>query len=236
MPSASRTVPSVSFVVSWPGSVPGTCAQQLAQRLAQAQVSSTWAVEDPVQAAAIKLNSSTAANADMALMVSGVSSVAEAIDRGLARFEHAGQEIVAIQVDRSISRGSVERRLRQSGVRAVIGGPTRGKSPIVRSLPFGVWEFGPQVSAPSARRWLRILGNDVSDLCLAESPAVANIDMKKLDSVSARGWNSVERLIDQAGEISALGTTRIMTIAEVAAELSEMNATRPQRSILRAAA
>jgi hypothetical protein len=235
MPSAHRAVPSVSLVVSWPGSVPETCAEQLAQRLRRARVRATWAVEDPAQAASIKRRSQRAADAELALMVSGPADVAEAIDRGLDKFERAGQEVVAIQIDRSPARGSIERRLRQSGVRAVIAASTSGKSSIVRPLPFGVWEFGPHVTAP-ASRWLSVLGHKRSDLTAIESTAVANIDLKKLVATSARGWHSVERLIDQAAESSALGATRIMTVAEVAAELSELTATRPQRSILRAAA
>jgi hypothetical protein len=235
MPSAHRAVPSVSLVVSWPESVPGTCAGQLAQRLAQAKVSSTWAVEEPAQAASLQLDSRRTVNAEVALMVSGAANVAEAIDRGLDKFERAGQEVVAVQVNRSISRGHIERRLCQSGVRAVIAAPRPGKSSIVRPLPFGVWEFGPHVTAP-ASRWLPVLGRKGSDLTSIESTAVANIDMKKLAATSARGWSAVERLIDQAAEFSALGTTRIMTVAEVAAELSELTAARPQRSILRAAA
>jgi hypothetical protein len=236
MPSAHRAVPSISLVVSWPGSVTGPCAEQLARRLAQARINSTWAIEDPAQVAAIQLNSRKASDAEMALLVGGVSNLAEAIDHGLARFERAGQEIVAIQVDRSLSRGGIERRLRHSGVRAVIAGPARGKSPIVRPLPFGIWEFGPQISTPSARRWLPRVRNKACNLRSTESPAVANIDITKLAAASSRGWSSVERLIDEAGEISALGIIRILTISDVAAELSEASAIRPQRSILRAAA
>jgi hypothetical protein len=183
----------------------------------------------------MRRRSQRTADAELALMVSGAADMAETIGRDLAKFERAGQEVVAIQIDRSVGRGSIERRLCQSGVRAVIAASTSGKSSIVRPLPFGVWEFGPHVTAP-ASRWLPILGHKASDLASIESTAVANIDLKKLIATNSRGWHSVERLIDQAAESSALGAMRIMTVAEVAAELSELTATRPQRSILRAAA
>jgi hypothetical protein len=182
------------------------------------------------------LHGPQAADADLALMVPSTANVVDAVDRGLIKFQRAGQEVVAVQVGGPIPRGSIERRLCQAGVRAVIAAPTSARLPSARPLPFGVWAFGPQISAPTAGRLLPVLRRKTADFRSAESPAVASIDMKKLAGANAREWNSVERLIDQAAEISALGTTRIMTIAEVAAELSQAAVTSPQRSILRAAA
>jgi hypothetical protein len=236
MPSAYRAVPSLSLVVSWPGDVSGACAEQLAQRLAEARIGSTWAVEDPAQAASLKRYSQTAADFQWAFMVSQAGNIAEAVDRGLKIFERARQEVAAIQVDRGVGRGSIERRLRQSGVRVVIAAASRGRSTILRPLPFGVWEFSPQLTAPGARRWLPSRTRQKAYLLSGNSHAIASIDLAKLAAARSRGWQSIERLIDQAAAAAGHGTARLMQIAEVVAELSALTATRPQRSILRAAA
>jgi hypothetical protein len=237
--TAHRAVPPVALIVLWPNSVAeGPIVQQLVRRLSERRLSATWAVEEPTQVASLRSANHKGQPIDLALLIADASGLIEAIDRGLMRFRAAGEEITAVYVGAELPRGSAERRLRQAGVRAVVGRTIRGEASTVRALPFGLWEFGPHMSAPAPRRWLGLFGratNDISNLD-GTSPAVASIDLTRAASTDSRNWRTIEQLVDQAAEASTRGTARIETIARIAAELSETIAASPQRSILRMAA
>jgi hypothetical protein len=212
--------------------------QQLVRRLSDRRLSATWAVEEPAQVASLRSANHRGQPIDLALLISDASSPIESIDRGLTRFRAAGEEITAIHVGAELPRGSAERRLRQAGVQAIVGPSVRGESSTITALPFGLWKFGPHISAPAPRCWFGLLGRptgNISDL-VGAAPAVACIDLARAGSVGSRGWRAIEQLVEQAAEASARGSVRIETIASIAAELSETVAARPQRSILRMAA
>jgi hypothetical protein len=163
---------------------------------------------------------------------------ADAVYDGLDRFDAAGLAAAAVHVGANLPRATVERRLRQSGVRAIIINNAAGKSTTIRPLPFGIWEFQPHLSAPKRRHWLsRIIGNarwlmDAEDA----SPSAAGIDLARVGSLNSRSWRDVEQLVDQTAKACRAGFARAATIADLAAELADHSAARPQRSILKTAA
>ncbi|HEX6961028.1 MAG TPA: hypothetical protein VF175_04125 [Lacipirellula sp.] len=238
MPHADRSVPLVSLVVRWPNSVPAAVADQLARRLSDAHLSATWAIEEPAQAGALEARAAGSAEITSALFVAASGSPSAAIDTGLSKFQKAGVPIQAVQMDAKLARGSFERRLCQAGVRAVVASPTSAKSSLVRPLPFGVWELGPHVVIPPRRKLLGLLSGSPQPIIRAAdpSPAIASIDIARIGAANGGNWRSVDQLIDDAASHAAAGAARIVSIAEIAAELAGVAAPRPQRSILRAAA
>lgn len=237
--STQRTPPPVALIVLWPKSVAeGSGAEQLLGRLADRRLCSTWAVEEPSQAQSIRSTRLKMASIEVAMMVADGSSPVQSIERGLERFHAAGEAIAAVHVNAELPRGSVERRLCQAGVRAVVGPAIRGESSTVRALPFGLWAFGPHLIAPAARRWFGLFNRPTRNISqlTGSAPALACIDLARAGSMGARGWRAIEQFIEQAAEASARGSVRVVSITSIAAELSETTASRPQRSILRMAA
>jgi hypothetical protein len=237
--TAHRTAPPFALVVQWPNIVAeGPAVQQLIRRLSERRVPATWAIEEPSQAAAVRASNLRGQPIELALLIADVLKPIEALDRGLTRFRVAGEEITAVQMGADLPRGSAERRLRQAGVRVIVGPPIRNESSTVTTLPFGLWKFEPHINAPAPRRWFGLFGRatgDVSHLA-GGATAVAIIDLARAGAAGSRNWRAIEHLVDQAAEAAARGKARIETIATIAAELSETIATRPQRSILRMAA
>ncbi len=236
--SAQRTVPPVALIVVWPKSVAdGSGAEQLVRRLAGRSLCSTWAVEEPSQVQLLR-SASLKASIEVAAMVADGLSPVESIERAVDRFHAAGESIAAVHASAELPRGSVERRLCQAGVRAVVGPAIRGESSTVRALPFGLWRFGPHMIAPAARRWFGLFNRPprtISEL-IGSAPALACIDLARAGSMGARGWRAIDQFIERAAEASARGSARVVCIADIAAELSKSACVRPQRSILRAAA
>jgi hypothetical protein len=109
---------------------------------------------------------------------------------------------------------------------------------MLRPLPFGVWEIQPHLNLPAKRRWFGLFSQKGRELNSPENagPTVASIDLERVGRQGSRSWYAIERLIHQSAEASARGAARIITIDQLAEELSDTAATRPQRSILRAAA
>jgi hypothetical protein len=235
---AHRTAPSIALIVQWPNSVAEPAAQHLARRLADCKLNATWAVEEPTQIAALRAANHTRRPIDLALLISGAGAVVEAIDRGLTRFRVAGEEIASVSVAAELPRGVAERRLRQAGVRAVVSPSIRSERSIVTALPFGLWNLAPHIAAPAPRRWFGLFGRASGDILklVGTTPALAAIDMARAGAPGSRGWTAIDRLIEEVAESSARGIVTITSIADIAAELSDSTATRPQRSILKMAA
>lgn len=238
MPTANRGITPVSLVVRWPSSVSAATADQVARRLTNAGLTSTWAIQEPDQAEMLRATGIKTEKISTALIIPASNDPAAAVDSGLNKFQREGHALQGIQVDASLSRGIVERRLRQAGVRAVVTGPTSASHSAIRPLPFGIWELGPHIVVPPRRRMLGLLPSSFRDILSPDdsSPTIASIDMARIGASNARSWRSVEQLIHQAAEDAATGAARVVSIAEVATELSQLAAPRPQRSILRAAA
>jgi hypothetical protein len=236
-----RPLPLISLVVRWPKQIPAEpLPKQLLRQLSESRLAATWAIETPAQAYSLMARGIDGNLIEAAVMVadSEPTRVHEAVYEGLNRFDAAGLAAAAIQVGASLPRASVERLLRQSGVRAIIISNPAARVTTIRPLPFGVWEFQPHLSVPNRRRWLSALIRNSRGLTVAEdaSPSAASIDLGRVGSLNSRSWRDVEQLVDQAAEACHGGFARAATIAELAAELADHSAARPQRSILKIAA
>jgi hypothetical protein len=237
MPSAERPVPPISIIVSWRKTVPATLAQRLFDKLLDAGLSATWAIESPAQVESLKAPRRAGVVVEAALLAPpDTGDLGKSLEQDLASFRRANQPIAAIKAGISLPRGAYERQLCQAGAKAIVSSPVAGRSSAVRPLPLGIWEFRPHICAPTARHWLRPFGRRASCLvdAAAPSPALASIDLSEIGS--SRHWRDVERLVHGAAASCQRGAARSLTVAELAGELSEATAVRPQRSILRMAA
>ena len=102
MINAQRTVPAVSLVVLWPKKVAaGPVVEQLLERLRERRLSSTWAIEEPAQAAVLYSPGETP-TVDLALSINSASDSAAEVELGLGRFSAARViEVSARQVQPS---------------------------------------------------------------------------------------------------------------------------------------
>lgn len=235
--TAPRTAPSVALVVLWPQSASGgAAAERLVRFLAERRLPSTWALEQPAQALALR-SLRTPAAIDPALLVAEAAGAVEAVERRLQQFLAADEPIESVYAA-AWPRGAVERRLRQAGVRAIVSPPIRAAASTVRSLPFGLWSVTPHIAAPSSRRWRDMLRRTASALSVLpdDSPAIACIDLARAASSGSRSWRGIEKVVDEAARLAAAGAAQIVTVAQLAAELSATHAPRPQQSILKLAA
>lgn len=239
MSHAERSLPPVAIVVRWPQSAAAAVAQQLHQCLIDGGLAATWAMESPQQAAMLTRRTTTTPATESAVLVasSGRDGLSEAISASIAVFQVAGMAVETVQISGKLPRDGFARRLCQAGIRSVVGSAIAGKSTVAGALPFGVWQFSPHLSAPSKRRWFQVFTRAKADVFVhpATPLAVAAIDLGAVDSTNCRAWREVEELLEQLCEAQDSGEARVTTIAQVAAELSEAAAPRPQRSILRAA-
>jgi hypothetical protein len=239
MSMAAKVAPPVSLVVRWPSRIQADGGPKLlARRLVDFRIGATWAIEEPRQLSALAASLGKPYALDAALLIGGAADadVAEKLARGLAGFDTAGISLGSLAVSKELKRGLFERALCQAGIRAVVGGAAKAKATGVRSLPFGIAEFRPHIEAPAARRWLPLAGiSRRLEANSLNSPAVINIELSRAES-SARSFLAAERLIEQIADAAGNGAVRTVTITQLAAELSRQAASRPQRSILRAAA
>jgi hypothetical protein len=238
MPAADRDVSPISIVISWPRGVPAGPARQLLHGLAEARLASTWAIEEPAQAGSLKPSLHSKNGVETAALITATSKdkLGEALEGCLGKFNSAGPPISTIQLDASLPRGNFERLLRPAGVRAVVTTAAAGGTSSMRPLPFGIWEFVPQLTVPRTGLWSSLFSAKKTLMPLLGAPVVASIDLGRVGSASSRGWHKVERLVQQAAAACREGAARNLTIAELAAKLSGKTQARPQRSILRMAA
>lgn len=239
MSIAARIVPPVSIVIRWPEKISADAPKQLARRLAAGKTSATWAVEQPRQFAVLNdtVGKATAFEAALLAREAPAAALGEWVSSSLARFDAASVSIGALAVSDDLRRGKWERTLCQAGIRAVIGGAVRAKATGVRSLPFGIVEFAPHVEAPLERRWWPFGGvSRQLDFSKLTTRAVINIELSRIELTGARSLRTIEQLIEQVSEAVGDGVVRLVAISQMASELSRQPVTRPQRSILRAAA
>jgi hypothetical protein len=240
MPKAERVAVPVSFVICWPEGVPAEpLPKELYRSLNESGIAATWAIEKPHQVKQLSNAVRQPAVVEIALKLNASASATamETIARDVECFHAADLDLAAIEVPTSRPRGAFERRFSQLGIRAIIGSTRRGKSTVIRSLPFGICEFTPHVQAPDRRRWLSALGRrSTFEFVNNASPAVVSIDLARTGSTNSRAWRELTGLIDRAADAHRQKTARILTITELAAILSRQSSSRPQRSILRTAA
>jgi hypothetical protein len=159
------------------------------------------------------------------------------ISQRLKAFATANQEVLAIEVPSHLPRGSFERQLCQSGVRAVVARNGVGKGAMARPLPFGIWAFTPQIVLPERRHWLSFLTGKKRSLRIGgDAPALAVIDLDRVLVSQVRAVRVIEQYVACASELAADGRVLIATIGDLTRGYSQQTSARPQRSILRTAA
>jgi hypothetical protein len=124
------------------------------------------------------------------------------------------------------------------GVRClVIASPVAGVA-TARVLPFGVWQLTPNAQVPRERRWFRWFGAGRAMLPAgtADSLGLVVVDLEKSASGDSRAWRDIKLAVDHAAEARNSGVIVPATVGQLARRLAAVNAARPQRSILRAAA
>jgi hypothetical protein len=236
-----RAPQPAALVVKWPQGVGELIARDVARRLSASQTPATWAVD---QASQLKsLASWNAGRIDEAALIvpapadrsaSGPATPATEIARRLDLLRGAGAAVELVHADADLTQGHWPRSLRALAIHGVVvdGMPTDGSA---RALPFGVWQFAPQAIVPRTRGWFSWLSRR-RPVFLGGSnlPAVATLDLAQLAG-DARAQREVHQAVDQAAEAARNGAIRLITMGELAAHYTSARASRPQRSILRAA-
>lgn len=222
-------------------------AQELVRRMVQRRLVATWAIEAPGQAKSLAAWTRTIGAYDLALLCQpeanpGRAKVAsdgfsQSLGRRVSSFLAAGIEVRTIHLAAAEPRIDCHRALHAMGIRAVVVEGAK-KFQAVRALPFGLWQFAPQIIVPAVNRWLRWLGRSSRKAIDGVQPGVnlASIDLARLDARGALGWREADRLLQQLEEARRQGALDVTTVTAVANQLAETSAARPQRSILRAAA
>ena len=226
--------PTISILVRWVKSDSASLAEQFARTLSKAGIRATWAVAGPAQAQALRAKVGVKPGCEIAVFIDDSPVDAAAMSRRLQSFDAADQDVAAIEVASHLPRGSFERQLCQSGVRAIISRDRGGKAAMARPLPFGVWAFTPQIVLPARRGWLSFFSGRKRLLTPQENtPSLAVIDLSR---VVAKHVHRMDEYVAEVAALAANGKARIASIGELTAEYSQQTAARPQRSILRAAA
>jgi hypothetical protein len=236
---ALSSSPEAVVIVKWPQSVPALAAREAARRLAEARVPATWSVESAAQLGDLASWSPALRDADAALILADAAAPEQTATRELARrldlLRSAGAKVTVLHGGPELASGHWPRTLRSFGVHAVVveGAAEAGSS---RALPFGVWQFSPQDTAPRVPHWSHWFRPKRKLFSAKQaSPVVVTLDLARAGAAGSRGWREVEAVISQASQIRSDGTMALVTMGELAARLNQANAPRPQRSILRAA-
>jgi hypothetical protein len=236
-----RAPQPAALVIKWPQAVSELIARDVARRLSACQTPATWAVD---QASQLKtLASWNAGLIDEAALIvpapadrsaTGPTTPATEIARRLDLLRGTGVAVELVHAAADLTQGHWPRTLRALAVHGVVvdGSPADGSA---RALPFGVWQFAPQTIVPRVRGWFSWLSRRRPVFMGGSNlPAVATIDLAPLAG-DARAQHEVEQAIDQAAEAARNGAIRLITMGELAGRYTSASASRPQRSILRAA-
>lgn len=245
MKAVARRI-EAAVVVKWPQSVPMAAAREVSRRLVEGRVPATWSVDQATQVASLASWGVAERGAEAALIVpvaanAGGTPKAEQdagreLTRRLELLRSSGATVDVVQGGPELAAGHWPRTLRALGVHAVV---IEGSSDVgpARALPFGVWQFTPQATAPHTPRWTDWFRPRRRSMFAVRhgSPAVVTIDLARVGAAGSRSWRDMEATIAQARELGAGGAITLVTMGQLAARFSQANASRPQRSILRAA-
>jgi hypothetical protein len=244
MPAENRPA-LASLVIQWPHDV---AADETVRTLVDktAETPTTWAVESRVQVLALQALAPSAEIEFAALAcerpmlaVRGGDAATDwtaTVANQLDSLRSAGVAVTSVQFGAKPGERHSERRLQAMGVRSIL---SSGGGPAVRPLPYGLWQFAPQVSTPRVRRWPRLFAvRPKLDLDgAAEQPAIAAVDVGALAAkgASRSAWREVDAVLSQFSAARREQSVQVVTVAEAASTLAGNQHSRPQRSILRAA-
>jgi hypothetical protein len=236
-----RAPQPAALVVKWPQGVSEFIARGIARRLSASQTPATWAVD---QASQLKsLASWNAGGIDEAALIvpapadrsaTGPATPATEIARRLDLLRGTGAAVDLVHAAGDLTQGHWPRTLRALAVHGVVvdGAPADGSA---RALPFGVWQFTPQAIVPHVRGWFAWLSRRRPVFVGGSNlPAVATLDLSRVAG-DKRAQHEVEQAMEQAAEAARSGAIRLLTMGELTARYTSASASRPQRSILRAA-
>lgn len=240
-----RSPQQAALVIKWPQSVPAPPAREVAKRLLAAHVRTTWSVDQASQVEALASWGATREGADAALLVTAHSAPARdaaqgdatrELGRRLELLRAMGLPVDVLQAGPELVAGAWPRTLRALGVHGVVV-ESVSQPGLVRALPFGVWQFTPQATAPRARSWFNWLRPRRPLFATTQrGPLVIAVDLARAAALGPSGWREAEQAIEQAAETRERGVVALVTVGELAGRFAHSNAARPQRSILRAAA
>lgn len=227
------TPPQVALVVKWPStSSIEPLAQQLIGKLAERRLTATWAMAEPRQVEAVARWSGATVRFEGASL-----APAGGVVDSLKQFAAAGESIATVCMGTEQLRAQDFRTLCQLGVRSIVAVDGAGKAGAVQSLPFGLLQFTPVLCAPTAGWIQRWFGKTALNLPedVESGKAVIVVDLARMATTGGRGWRELDRLLHQLDEARLAGHLAPATMAAVTGEIGRASATRPQRSILRAA-
>ncbi len=232
-----------AVIVQWPHRVPLAAAREMSRRLVDQRIPATWSVDQISQIEALASWGAVRSGADAALLLDAPTSESQdertaghELARRLVLLRSTGMSVEIIQARPDMVGGSWPRTLRAQGVLGVVVGAGRDTMP-ARALPFGVWQFTPHATVPRMARWTDMLRRRPPLLAAAsKSPALVNIDLAQAGMPESQPWRQAELAIDQIIQAANDGLAKLETLGQITSRLSQANAARPQRSILRAAA
>lgn len=236
-----RAPRQAALVIHWPQSAAPAAAREVAARLTARGVSATWSIDQASQVEMLASWGVGRHGADTALIVepatlqSAPEAAASELARRLELLRSSGANVEMAYAGPELIGDSWPRTLRALGLRGVVAAQA-GQPAAARALPFGVWHFTPVARAPRVRRWSDWFRARRPLFAAAPAaPAVVTIELGRVAAAGSRSWREMEASLDEAVESHLAGTVGLVTMHELAAQLTQASAPRPQRSILRAA-
>jgi hypothetical protein len=237
-----RAPQPAALVIKWPQGVSEFIARDVARRLSKSQTPATWAVDQASQVRSLAAWNVGGHVDEAALIVpapadrsaTGPATPATEIARRLDLLRGTGARVDLVHAAGDLTQGHWPRTLRALAVHGVVidGAPADGSA---RALPFGVWQFTPRLIVPQVRGWFAWLSRRHPVFVGGSNlPAIATLDLSRVEG-DKRGQREVEQAVEQASEAARGGSIRLLTMGELTARYTSASASRPQRSILRAA-
>jgi hypothetical protein len=211
------------------------------RRLIDARVRCTWALDQASQVESLASWGALRAGADAALRATdGRELPGDGASGELARrlevVRATGLRVDVVLAGAGMAAGQWPRMLRALGVHGLVVEGARQEG-VARALPFGVWQFSPEAAAPRPagwRSWLR--GRRPALEPARKDPTLIRLDLARVGAPGSRPWRDVESTVEEVLAAIGRGAATPVTVSELAAQLTQANSPRPQRSILRTAA
>jgi hypothetical protein len=234
---------SAAIVVTWSHSAESSAVREVARRIVRLGIPTTWALQQASQIESLagwgvsRRTLDVALSAEVAETIAspqGDDAVARELTRRVGLLRDAGSEVSVVQATATFATGVWPRLLRAMGVRGLVVSSPVPAAP--HALPFGVWHYTPHAALPRPSGWFSWIRRRPPLIAsYIPGPAVITLDAARMAAPGSRPWQEGERALDDAAAAQSDGDVALTTLAELTARLSEANATRPQRSILRAA-
>jgi hypothetical protein len=209
----------------------------------------TWAVGDPAHSATTALVTLSSVPHEMALLgdphwvgpTAGRTRFARELARRVSQARAKGLEVVTMVPRVAPIAEHIDLVVKQD-IRAVVDVPhtaaERTRPASTRALHYGVWEFAASQRLPMESSWLFAGWKLYRSVRRAAKQTATYHVVVDAAAVELQGPWAIATIARMARHISLLrnrGLLRVETLGAAAARLSDLPATMPQRSILRAA-